>query len=245
MSCFVFSDAHLGAGTAAENAQRLAQIQKLFERVRAEGDRLIILGDLFDYWFEYRHAIPRGHLDILTGLAGLRRDGIAIDYVCGNHDFWMLDFFPNELGIPIHRDAFDFSYQGKRIHCFHGDGLSRRDAQYRILKKIFRNPLGIAAFRLLPVDFATWLATGVSGESRKHAPAPNETDMADYREYAAAQIAAGADIVLLAHLHHPVREEIAAGNRRGIYCNSGDFIAQFSYVKIDDSAVSLEYLREG
>ncbi len=242
MALYVFSDAHLGAGTADDYAYRLTKIKALFEKVRADGDRLIILGDLFDYWFEYKTAIPRGHIELIAELHDLRKRNIQIDYVCGNHDFWMLDFFPKELGVPIHRDAFESVYAGKRIHCFHGDGLSRSDTSYRILKQIFRNPLGIALYRLLPVDFATWLASGVSGESRRRSSQLPEADLNDYRGYAASKIASGSEIVLLAHLHQPIREEMTIAGKNGIYCNTGDFISHFSYVRIDNTTVELKNL---
>ncbi len=139
MALYIFSDAHLGAGPPETDRHKLDRIAQLFALVRADGDRLVILGDLFDFWFEYKHAIPKGHTQALFMLKELTQAGVHVDYVSGNHDFWMGDFFQRELGLTVHRDRLELTYAGRRLLLMHGDGLAPADRGYRVLKWVFRH----------------------------------------------------------------------------------------------------------
>lgn len=238
MALYIFSDAHLGSGSEELEAHKVAKIAELFERVKQDGDRLVILGDLFDFWFEYKHAIPKEHADVLLMLRGLVQAGIAVDYVSGNHDFWMDDYFETQIGVTLHRDSFDTEYNGKRLHLTHGDGLAKADRGYRFLKKILRNKFNIWLYRKLPTDWAIPLAKFVSGSSRDYTSKRDHTFAPDYEQYAAQKLTDGYDIVIIGHLHIPVQTELDGGT----YINSGDFINHFSYVRLDDSGVRLDYL---
>jgi UDP-2,3-diacylglucosamine hydrolase len=101
MALYIFSDAHLGSMDKDKEIEKLSKIASLFEKVKVDGDRLVILGDLFDFWFEYKHAIPKEHHEVLFMLTDLMRRGIRIDYVSGNHDFWLGDFFSEHMGIRV------------------------------------------------------------------------------------------------------------------------------------------------
>ena len=125
MALYVFSDAHLGCGTDAEERVKVERIRELFELVKQDGDRLVILGDLFDFWFEYKHAIPKEHTDVLVMLRELVTRGIPVDYVSGNHDFWMGDYFEKQIGVRVHRDSLDLTYAGKRLFLTHGEAKGR------------------------------------------------------------------------------------------------------------------------
>ncbi len=239
MALYIFSDAHLGCGTPAQESHKLAKITELFELVRADNSRLIILGDLFDFWFEYKHAIPKEHHTILTMMTDLVREGITIDYVSGNHDFWMDDFFIRHIGINLHRDTLTLEYENKKLFLIHGDGLAPGDKGYRFLKRILRHPLNIWLYRKLPPDWAIPLAKKVSGSSRNYTAQRDHSFMADYEQYARDKIAEGYDIVVIGHLHIPVRKEL----NHGLYLNTGDFISHFSYVHISNGKVELRYLK--
>ena len=202
------------------------------------GDRLVILGDLFDFWFEYKHVIPKEHHRILVMLTELIQQGVRIDYVCGNHDFWMDDFFPNQMGIAVYKDNLDIEYENQRIHLTHGDGLAPADRGYRILKRILRNRLNIWLYRRLPPDWAIPLAKFVAGVSRKRTSKRGYKFADDYENYARSRLDDGNDIVAVAHLHLPLLKQYD----NGTYVNSGDFIKHFSYVRIADRKVSLEYI---
>ncbi len=236
---YVFSDVHLGGEDPAQEQIKLDAIARLFALIKQDGDRLIILGDLFDFWFEYGFPIPKEHSRILSMLTDLRKSGITIDYICGNHDFWMEDYFPKQLDIPIHRDAFDVIRNGKRIHCIHGDGLAPADKGYRIMKSIFRNRFCIWLYSLLPAGFATNFAKRISKTSRGHNPGRDYRFAPDYEQYAKTKLESGYDIVLLGHLHLPVEKQFDGKT----YINTGDFIHHFTYAKMVSSSITLQKLK--
>jgi UDP-2,3-diacylglucosamine hydrolase len=238
MALYVFSDAHLGSGSKELEEKKVRRIEQLFERVKSDGDRLVILGDLFDFWFEYKHAIPKEHHRVLFMMTELIENGITIDYVSGNHDFWMDDFFAEHIGVTLHRDFLDLEYEGKRLHLIHGDGLAPADRGYRVLKKILRNRFNIWLYRKLPPDWAIPLAKRVSGSSREYTSQRDKTFAADYQAYAREKLRGDYDIVVIGHLHIPVYESLEGGT----YINTGDFISHFSYAKMDSGRMMLEFL---
>ena len=235
MALYVFSDAHLGSASEDSEKRKIENIRRLFEKVKEDGDRLVILGDLFDFWFEYKHAIPKDHHQMLFMLHELRQSGIEIDYVSGNHDFWMDDFFETQLGLSVHRDSLDFEYDGLKLHLTHGDGLAPADRGYRFLKKILRNRFNIWLYRKLPPDWAIPLAKAVSGSSREYTSRRDHTFAADYEAYAQEKLRDGANVVVIGHLHIPVQKEFP----EGIYINTGDFIHHFSYARLSGGEISL------
>jgi UDP-2,3-diacylglucosamine hydrolase len=238
MALYIFSDAHLGSGPEDKEKQKLEKCRTLFEMIKKDGDRLIILGDLFDFWFEYKHAMPKDQFGILYLLYQLKEEGIQIDYISGNHDFWMDSFFSNDLGLTLHRDHFDLKYAGKNIHLTHGDGLAPGDKGYRFLKRVLRNPVNIWLYRKLPPDWAIPLAKFVSGASREHTARREHHFAIDYENYAENKLNENYDIVAIGHLHLPIFKQFD----NGIYINTGDFINHFSYAKISEDNVSLDYL---
>ena len=239
MALYIFSDVHLGSGPDSKEIVKKEKIKELCELVKTDGDRLVILGDLFDFWFEYKHTMPKHQFAVLNMLYNLTSSGIKVDYVSGNHDFWMHDFFETEMNLPIHRDSFDLEYNGLKMHLIHGDGLSPSDKGYHFLKRIFRNRLNIWLYRnLLPPDFAFWLASKFSGTSREYTARRDHHFKQDYENYAEQKINNGYDFVAIGHLHLPVYKEF----ENGIYINTGDFINHFSYVKIDGKNIELKKL---
>jgi len=239
MALYIFSDVHLGADSTEKEAEKIARIASLFARIKVDGDRLVILGDLFDFWFEYKYAIPKRHHKALFMLTDLIEHGVAIDYVSGNHDFWMGDFFNIQMGITVHRDFLNLDYDGKRLHLIHGDGLAPADWGYRLLKRILRNRFNIWLYRKLPPDWAMPLAKKVSSSSRQYTSKRDHVFAADYEKYAERKLSAGFDIVAIGHLHIPVIKPI--GN--GIYVNTGDFIDHFSFAKFANGEISLQRLK--
>lgn len=235
MALYIFSDVHLGSGPPEKEVLKREKIKELFELVKKDGDRLIILGDLFDFWFEYKEAMPKDQFPVLYMLYELRERNIPIDYISGNHDFWMDDFFEKQLGLTIHQDFLDLEYGGKKLHLIHGDGLSPSDKGYHFLKKILRNRFNIWAYRKLPVDFAIRLAKKVSGSSREYTARRDHHFAKDYENYAESKINEGFDIVAIGHLHLPVHKHIG----QGVYFNSGDFINHFTYLKITPEKAEL------
>ncbi len=238
MALYIFSDAHLGAEEPGREEVKRQRIDRLFDLVRHDGDRLVILGDLFDFWFEYRHAIPRDHHHVICALTRLVEQGITVDYVSGNHDFWMGDFFVEQVGVNLHRDHLDTVYEGRRLHLIHGDGLAPADRGYRLLKRILRHPCNIWLYRKLPPDWAIPLARKVSGSSRAYTARRDPDFVGDYENYARTRLQQGFDIVAIGHLHIPALRE----SDEGVYVNTGDFIEHFTYARIDGQSVELKFL---
>ena len=134
------SDQHFGAPNAQKSLQREIRFVKWLNTIKTDAEALFLLGDLFDFWFEYKQVVPRGFVRVLGKLAELKDAGIPIHFFVGNHDLWMTDYFEKELNIPVYRKPTAFSLQGKNFLIGHGDGLGPRDKGYEFLKKIFVNP---------------------------------------------------------------------------------------------------------
>ncbi len=238
MANYFFSDAHLGEPDKEKEEIKLQKIKSFFEVVRNDGEKLFILGDLFDFWFEYKHAIPKEHLKIVFQLAQIVESGMEVHYISGNHDFWLGDFLSREAGIRIHRDYFETTEQSKKLFLIHGDGLSPSDRGYRVLKRILRNRMNIWLYQKLPPDWGIPLAKSVAGMSRSYTSNRTLKFVKDYENYARQKIGAGYDAVIIGHLHMAVLKKID----NGVYLNTGDFIDNFSYGRMENGEFTLEYI---
>jgi len=238
MAIYFFSDAHLGEADKDKEKIKLEKLSAFFEMVNNDGEKLFILGDLFDFWFEYKHAIPKEHLKTIFRLAQMVESGMEVHYISGNHDFWLGDFLSREAGISIHRDYFETSEQGKKLFMIHGDGLSPSDRGYRVLKRILRNRMNIWLYQKLPTDWGIPLARSVANISRNHTSKRTLKFVRDYENYARKKINAGYDVVIIGHLHQPILQKIDSG----VYLNTGDFIDNFSYGRMDRGEITLEYI---
>ncbi len=240
MAVYFISDAHIGSDDREIEKIKLGRLLRFLDMVKSDGKKLYILGDLFDFWFEYRNAIPKQHLQVVFRLASLIEQGIPIHYITGNHDFWLGDFLSREVGITVHRDSLTVTEDGMRIFLIHGDGLSPGDWKYRAFVRFpLRNKLAIFLYRLLPVDWGIPLAKAVSSRSRNHTSGRDMEFLQDYEDYARAKLDEGYDAVMIGHTHEPVFREF----ENGIYVNTGDFIDHFSYGKLSEGRLRLEFLQ--
>ena len=130
---YFFSDVHLGLLSRAEDKIREELLLKFLDKIRNDCERLFIVGDLFDYWFEYKTVIPKYFFRTIHMLYEMRREGIEIEYVMGNHDFGHKDFFQSELDIYVHKDDIERELYGNKFYISHGDGKSHKDTGYKIL----------------------------------------------------------------------------------------------------------------
>ncbi|MEZ5360260.1 MAG: UDP-2,3-diacylglucosamine diphosphatase [Candidatus Zixiibacteriota bacterium] len=237
MAIYFVSDAHLGAEDDKNEQVKLEKLFGFLKLVEADGQKLYILGDLFDFWFEYKHAIPKQHLKAVFKLAALAESGVEIHYITGNHDFWLGDFLQREVGIAIHRDKLEITENGLKLFLIHGDGLSPADWKYRVfVRATLRNRVAIALYRLLPPDWAIPFAKKMSSSSRNHTSGREASFVKDYEEYAKRKLTEGYDGVLIGHVHQPAYIECD----KGIYINTGDFYHHFSYAKLEGKTLSLE-----
>jgi len=233
---YFFADAHLGADPRADEAPREARLHDFLTSIVDRASALYIVGDLFDFWFEYRTAIPRRHFGTLAALRRLREAGVEITYLSGNHDFWLGPFLRDELGIRTHSDGLAVNHMGHRIWLHHGDGLIGGDLGYRMLKKVLRSPVSIALYGLLHPDLGIPLAHVISRWSRhSRGDRPLDGDRM-WREVGAPRFAEGFDTVMMGHFHH------AWERREGprAFFMLGDWIESFTYVVLRDGQFALE-----
>jgi UDP-2,3-diacylglucosamine hydrolase len=240
MAVYFLSDAHLGSNDPSSENIKTERLFAFLDMVKEDRAELFILGDLFDFWFEYKHAIPKQHLRVVFRLASLAENGIPIHYITGNHDFWLGDFLSNEVGIHIHRDHTEATREGLRLFLIHGDGLSPADWKYRVfVRTLLRNRLAIWLYRLIPPDWGIPLAKAASSRSRNHTSGREQDFLKDYEDYAQKKLSDGYDAVLIGHVHHPVFKQF----ENGIYLNTGNFFHNFSYGKLSEGKLTLEYFR--
>lgn len=222
---FFFSDVHLGLHDSQREKEKEARLLSFLSYVQKHAEQVIILGDLFDYWFEYKYVIPRGYHHVLSKLGMMVQSGMKIHYLTGNHDYWLRDFFPNDLGIPVYKDPVAMEFMKKKFFLHHGDGLALNDTGYRILKKILRSSISIFLYSLVHPDWTAPIARGSSHRSRAY------TGNKDYGEtdgmilFATEKINEGYDFVIMGHRHSPMEKKIGKGR----YINLGDWISHNTY----------------
>jgi UDP-2,3-diacylglucosamine hydrolase len=237
--CFI-SDAHLGSG--ADSDRRCRSLADFLDSRRDGLTHLYVLGDLFDFWFEYRYAIPRGGFQILRALADLVAQGVPIAYLGGNHDFWCGNYLEREIGVAVHQHPIRVEHQGRRLYLAHGDGIVPGDTGYRILKAVLRHPLSIALYRSIHPDLGIPLAHRVSAVSRKHTHERSFYVDRFSRFVAGSRFGEGLDAVIVGHVHDPMHFRDARGRD---FLIVGDWIDSFTYVTLREGRFRLERHRPG
>jgi UDP-2,3-diacylglucosamine hydrolase len=232
----VVADAHLGQVPAAVGAA----FHAFLDEVPRPGDHLVLMGDLFDFWFEYPSVIPRKHFATVAKLQEVRARGIPITFVGGNHDRWGGTFFTNDLGIEFFGGEAELDLGGRRAFIAHGDGLTEQHWSGKIMHRFTRNPITVAVFRVLHPTIGFWIADLFS----RHL-ADNTKDRAVLDRAAAAQKRWAADflsrrpdvaLVLMAHTHRPVVDRLSDGRT---YVNPGAFLDGGRYAIITPDDVEL------
>jgi len=235
---YFLSDAHFGAPLGVKEEIKQQYFYDFGGSIAAGQNHLFILGDLFDFWFEWRKVIPKRCFRVLYHLAQWRERGLQMYYLAGNHDFRLGGFLEQEVGVHTYINTLDFSAGGKRFHLFHGDGVQKSDSGYRILKKVFRNRINQAFFLAFHPDWGIALADWSSSKSRESNLLKNPSKAEnDYIEYAERKIAGGADYVLMGHTHRPLLHRF----ERGCYINTGNWYRAFSYAKFENGELTLNY----
>jgi len=237
---YFVADAHLGQGPAHECRERECDLLDLFDHVRQERAALYVNGDLFDFWFEYGHAIPKRHVRVLQELGELRRAGLDVTYVGGNHDFWIGDYLKRELDVTFTDLPLPLSIQGRRLMLAHGDGLGPGDQGYKLLKRILRNGAARGLFRWIHPDIGIPLATIASHTSRHKAPRRNRDESWLLERIARPWFREGYDGVVLAHYHVPVHRKEADGELLVL----GDWIGRRTYARLEGGVFRLHDFRE-
>jgi len=232
---YFIADAHLGQGTPESNRERERDLLAFFDHVGASGASLFVNGDLFDFWFEYGHAIPKRFVRVLLALESLKRHGVPVTYVGGNHDFWIGDYLEREIGIAFHDEPARLALHGRKILLAHGDGLGPGDAGYKLLKGVLRARLSRFLFRWIHPDVGIPIASMTSHTSRDHAPRRPRSDEELESTLGGPFFAAGYDAVILGHFHRPLHR--SAPGRDFIVL--GDWIRGRSVVRLEEGRFTL------
>lgn len=236
------SDFHLGVPDHATSLIREKRIIRWLDQVKGNAHSIYLLGDIFDFWFEYKQAIPKGFVRILGKLAELRDEGLPIYFFTGNHDMWMFDYFPQELDIPIYREPMILEIGDHRLMIGHGDGLGPGDTSYKILKKFFNSRLCQWLFARLHPNLGIGIAKIWSRSSRitnikkeeKFSGEDNEYLLTYCREVEKTR---HHDFYVFGHRHLPLDLEAGTNSR---YINLGEWVNFNTYGVYDGQSVKLE-----
>ncbi|MDT8369399.1 MAG: UDP-2,3-diacylglucosamine diphosphatase [Longimicrobiales bacterium] len=225
---YVTSDIHLGAVSRESTTAFL----RWLEDAAANASRIVLNGDLFDYWFEYRRVIPRGYTRTLGLLARISDAGVRVDLTGGNHDGWGGTYFREELGLHYHPDPVRLDLAGHRTFLAHGDGLGPGDLGYRALRVFLRSAPFHQLFRWIHPDVGGWIADRASATSGRGAPSRRELARSErLARWALAELDrdTSLDLILLGHTHLPRMDRAESG---GWYVNSGDWVRHRSWVEL-------------
>ncbi|RQO67724.1 UDP-2,3-diacylglucosamine hydrolase [Pedobacter sp. KBW06] len=239
------SDFHLGSPSHSESRKREDRIIRWLNAIEGNCSELFLMGDIFDFWFEYREVVPKGFVR-LQGKLGMMSDaGIKIYFFKGNHDMWVNDYFTKEMGIEIISDELVMERAGKRFYLHHGDGLGPGDQKYKLLRKIFRNPVCQWLFAIVPPRIGLGIANWWSGSSRL-ANSTEEVFNGVENEwlavYAKEQLQkAHFDYFIFGHRHLPLDIQLSDKSR---YINIGEWINFNSYAVFDGKDLTLNYFEK-
>ncbi len=242
---YFVSDSHLGVPNYASSLEREKKLVKWLDEIKADANHLFLLGDIFDFWFEYKQVIPRGYARLLGKLAELSDSGIKIHYFIGNHDMWVRDYFATEIGCNVYDSPQVFQINGKKVFVAHGDGLGPRDRGYKIMKKIFSCKFNKWIYARLHPNFAIWFGHFLSRRSRAANANKDEVYHGETKEFlilfAKEKIKTeNFDYFIFGHRHLALQMNI---DESAIYINTGDWVRIFSYAMSVGDKIELRYFK--
>jgi UDP-2,3-diacylglucosamine hydrolase len=230
--CYIVSDTHLGVASSQIERSFVGFLRGLI----GEANSLVINGDLFDFWFEWRTVIPRRSFRALAALADLRDAGVDVVWVAGNHDCWGGEVLREDVGVSYIVGPWEGTISGWKTRIEHGDGLrDKEDRGYRIIRPIMRNQLAIKAFRMVHPDWASRVAHGSSNASRTYRAIDEGRSL---RNYAAAQLTKSRhlDLLVYGHSHVAALERIEGA---GVFANAGSWLDAPTYLRVTDESIAL------
>lgn len=242
---YFLSDFHLGAPDYASSLEREKRIISFLDEIKHETSHIFILGDLFDFWYEYKKVVPKGFVRMLGKLAELTDSGIIIKFFVGNHDMWMNGYFEQELGIEVFHEPREFDFNGKNFFIGHGDGLGPKDHRYKFMKKVFRNKISQTLFGTLHPSAGIGIADYFSRKSRGATGKTDEKFLGEDKEWLiifSKQMLERKhyDYFIFGHRHFPIDFEL---NETSRYINLGDWIKYNSYAVFDGTNTQLKYYK--
>ena len=236
---YYISDAHLGVDSEFTSEQREKLMVLWLDEIKEDALEINLVGDIFDFWFEYKHVVPRGFYSLLAKLKELSDDGIKIRYFTGNHDMWVFDYLPKAIGAELIRGTVIDEVNGKKIYIGHGDGLGSYDKRYNFLKKIFSSPFFQFMFKLVHPEIAFRIALAWSASSRKSHKYPQATTFEDewLVKYARSVLEKEpVNYFIFGHRHVPFMTDL---NENASFLNLGDWLMNFTYAEYDGKEMKL------
>ena len=242
------SDAHLGSGT--DSLKREQELCVFLDSLKERCSKLFLLGDIFDFWFTYRHLVPRGHVRLLGKLAELADSKVELHFFIGNHDMWLFDYLEKEMGAVMHNDPEVMEIGGRRFLIGHGDGQGHLDKNYDFLRRVFRSRLNQRLFALLPASLTFPIARRWSDTNKdKHARQDTLHYLGDDREgivvYCRQRLEKEHfDYCVFGHRHTPLVMQLT---EKCTYVNTGDWLFNRNYAVFNptDNTIKLYDLQKG
>ena len=240
------SDFHLGTPSYDESRKREEAIVAWMNAIQDSAEEVFFIGDIFDFWFEYKTVIPKGFIRLQAKIAEFVDRGIPVHFFKGNHDMWMFDYFQKELGIKLHTNEYCFEKKGKSFYVAHGDGLGPGDYKYKFLKRVFRNPLCQWAFARIHPNLGLSIANYFSTSSRKSGMSKDMIYNGKEQEWLyhfakTHQETHPVDFYLFGHRHLPL--EIAVG--KATYLNTGEWLYAQTFARFDGETLKLLQWKDG
>ena len=240
------SDFHLGAPNYASSLEREKKIVRWLDQIKDDAEEIFLIGDVFDFWFEYQRVIPKGFVRLQGKIAEITDSGIPVHWFIGNHDMWIFDYIPKELGVRMYKTEIERDFSGKKFFIGHGDGLGPGDRGYKFIKKVFRNKVCQWLFARLHPNFGIGLANFFSRKSRV---ATGTNDAKFYGEDKEMLIqfcktclkSKHYDYFVFGHRHLPIEFDLTESSK---YINIGDWINYFSYAVFDGEKLELKYFEK-
>jgi len=236
------SDFHLGAPNPQKSKERELRVIQWLDIISKDASDIFLVGDVFDFWFEYKHAIPKGFSRLQGKIASLADSGINVHYFIGNHDMWVFNYFEEELGVKMYRDNTDFEFGGKKFLVGHGDGYGPGDYGYKFIKKVFANPISQWLFGWIHPNLGIGLANFWSGRSRSANSGSDEKFLGKENEWLAIyckEILENKhyDYFIFGHRHLPLDLKVGENSR---YLNLGEWINYNTYGVFDGKNLELK-----
>lgn len=235
------SDNHLGAPTSEQSRPREQRFVAWLDEIKSDAAAIFLLGDLFDFWFEYHTVVPKGFVRVLGKLAEISDSGIPIYFFVGNHDLWMKDYFKTELGIPVFHQPQNFRMGDHSFFIGHGDGKGPGDKGYKRMKKVFTSPFFQWLFRWIHPDIGVKIAQYFSVKNKLISGDEDREFLGDGHEWLAQYAKRKLekthyDYFVFGHRHLPMTIELGGGST---YVNLGDWITHYTYAAYDGQALKL------
>jgi UDP-2,3-diacylglucosamine hydrolase len=233
---YFVADAHFRSRSIAAEVPRRDRFQRFLETV-GDDAAVFLLGDIFDFYFEYGSVIPKRYFDIFQALYNCTRRGVDIHFIGGNHDYWTGDFLRKEIGVRLHPDDFYIESQKRRICCSHGDYQIPGEPGYKLLRAVMRNPLAIALAKMIHPDLMDSIAAGVSKGSKKRKRRTQEEIAAHMGNLAPNSFFKNDnDVFIMGHVHYPLHRTDDGRD----FLIVGDWINTFTYAHLHGGRITLE-----